>query len=96
MRSNKFRYNFYAEIISMNRLSHKNAVYLQSEALKMVNYDAAKQVLEATFNGDRIYQYENVSEKVWENFLDIIQKGESAGAFINQHIKPFYKCDEVT
>jgi len=79
----------------MKRLSHKNAVYLTSDALKMINYDADKRVLEATFNNDRTYQYKNVTKKVWKDFLAVIRSGNSAGAFINQHIKPFYDCVEI-
>ncbi|MEP6466878.1 MAG: hypothetical protein ABJB05_11270 [Parafilimonas sp.] len=40
----------------MKKLSHKNTVYLNSEALKMINYNEAKHILEATFYNDRIYQ----------------------------------------
>lgn len=79
----------------MKQLSHKNAVYLHSQALKMINYDKRKHILEATFNNDRIYHYTNVPHKIWKQFLEIIDDGESAGAFINQRIKPFYECVEV-
>jgi hypothetical protein len=80
----------------MKKLSHKNAIYLNSEALKMINYDAAKHVLEATFNNDRVYQYKNVPENVWKDFLHAIHSDKSAGAFINQQIKPFYTCIEIS
>lgn len=80
----------------MRQLSQKNAVYVQSEALKMINYDEGKHILEAMFNNDRVYHYANVPQKVWKRFLKIIRDGESAGAFINQNIKPFYKCVEIT
>jgi len=79
----------------MKKLSHKNAVYLNSEALKMINYDEGKRALEATFNNDRTYQYKNVDKDVWMEFLAVIRSGNSAGAFINQQIKPFYKCVEI-
>ena len=79
----------------MKKLSPENAVYLNSEALKMINYDEAKQILEATFNNSRTYQYKNVPRKVWKDFLKIIHADESAGAFINQKIKPFYNCTEI-
>jgi KTSC domain len=41
----------------MKRIPHKNAVYLNSEALKTINYDESKNILEAVFTNDRIYQY---------------------------------------
>jgi hypothetical protein len=77
------------------KLGHKNAIYLKSEALKMINYDKTKHTLEAMFNNNRIYQYKSVPEKVWLKFLKIIEAGDSAGAFINKEIKPFYKCIEI-
>ena len=80
----------------MKRLSHTNAVYLNSEALKMINYDETRHVLEATFNNNRIYQYKDVPENVWKDFLHAIHSDKSAGAFINQQIKPFYKGIEIS
>ncbi len=78
------------------KLSHKNAVYLNSEALKMINYDGGKKILEAMFNNNRWYQYFDVPIQVWMEFLAVIRSGDSAGAFINHQIKPFYKCVEIT
>lgn len=80
----------------MKKLSHKTAIYLKSEALKMINYSDEKQILEATFNNDRTYQYLHVPVNIWLEFLNTIKAGDSAGAFINQHIKPFYECVEIT
>ena len=79
----------------VKKLSHKNVVYLNSEALKMINYDESKNILEATFNNDRVYQYLNVPLAVWMDFLAVIRSGNSAGAFINQAIKPLYRCIEI-
>ncbi len=80
----------------MNKLLHTNAIYLDSEALKMINYDEEKHILEATFNNSRTYQYLQVSKNVWTDFLNAIYSGASAGAFINKEIKPFYKCVEIS
>lgn len=80
----------------MKKLSSKNAIWLQSEALKMINYDEDKHILEAKFNNDRIYQYMQVSKNEWKDFLAVIYSGASAGAFINKEIKPFHKCVEIT
>ena len=89
-------YNFCTtEVVVHKKKSSKNAIYPDSEALKMINYDAKKCILEATFKNDRSYQYFDVSKKVWNNFLHVIRTGNSAGAFINQHIKPFYECVEL-
>jgi KTSC domain len=80
----------------MKKLSHDNAIYLDSDALKMINYDEDEHILEATFNNNRTYQYLQVSNKMWTDFLNVIYSGASAGAFLNKKVKPFYKCIEVT
>jgi hypothetical protein len=80
----------------MKKLAHTNAVYLDSQALKMINYDEDEQVLEATFNNNRTYQYKKVPYIIWSYFLKAIYTGASAGAFINKEIKPFYECVEIT
>lgn len=77
------------------KLSHINAIYLNSQALKNVNYDEGRNILEATFTNERIYQYMNVPEDIWIEFLTVINSGDSAGEFINLRIKPFYSCIEV-
>jgi KTSC domain len=75
----------------MKRISKKNAVYLNSEALKMINYDKGKNVLEAMFTNGITYQYLDVPESIWADFLTVIYSGKSAGTFINTKIKPFFK-----
>ena len=80
----------------MKKFSHSNAIYLDSQALKMINYDEDKHIMEATFNNNRTYQYMQVSNNIWTDFLAAIYSGASAGAFINKEIKPFYKSVEIT
>lgn len=80
----------------MKKLSHKTAIHLNSEALKKINYDEHKHILEATFSNGRTYQYTDVPEKIWKDFLNAIKSSDSAGAFINHQIKPFYKWVEIT
>ena len=80
----------------MKKVSHANAVYLNSEALKMINYDKDRNVLEAMFTNGSIYQYLDVPESIWEDFLTVIHSGKSAGTFINTAIKPFFKYTEIT
>jgi hypothetical protein len=80
----------------MKKLSHSNAIYLDSQALKMISYDEDKHIMEATFNNNRTYQYLQVSLNIWRDFLAVIYSGASAGAFINKKVKPFYKSVEIT
>lgn len=79
----------------MKKLSHTNAIYLDSEALKMINYDEDNHILEATFNNGITYQYFKISKNIWKDFLNATYSGASAGAFINKEIKPFYKCVKI-
>ena len=80
----------------MKKLSHKNAIYLESEALKMINYSEHDNILEAKFTNDRTYLYKSVPKRIWEEFLTVINADLSAGAFINKKIKPYYECVEVS
>jgi len=80
----------------MKKLHHTNGIYLDSDALKMINYDEDEHILEATFTNDEMYQYLNVPVNIWTDFLNVIYSGASAGAFINKQIKPFYKCIKIT
>ena len=76
--------------------SHKNAIYLDSEALEMVNYFEHKHILEAKFANNKKYWYKNVPETIWQEFVTVINAGLSAGAYFNKKIKPFYEYKEVT
>ncbi len=80
----------------MKKNLQKKAVRLNSSALKALDYNEDKNMLTATFNNNRTYHYINVPEKLWKEFLSVIDSGKSAGAFINKHIKPFYKSIEIT
>jgi hypothetical protein len=78
-------------------LNNKNAVYTaQSGTTRRVNYDRKKQVLEVQFIEGDIYHYHHVPEKVWEDFLSVINSGGSSGTFVNKVIKPFYKFEKVS
>ena len=77
-------------------LSHKNAIYIGSEALKMVNYSKDKHILEAQFINNRKYWYKAVPATIWQEFVTVIKAGLSVGAYFNKKIKPYYECKEIT
>jgi hypothetical protein len=79
-----------------SKLTHKNAIYLDSDALKMVNYSKDKHILEAEFYNDRIYRYKSVPESIWQEFLTVIKAGLSVAAYFNKKIKPVYEFEEVS
>src|SRR5690348_10929089 len=72
-------------------LPHKNAIYIDSEALKMVNYSEDKHILEAQFINNRKYWYKAVPETIWQEFVTVIKAGLSIGAYFNKKIKPYYE-----
>ena len=77
------------------KLPHKNAIYLDAEALKMVNYSEDDCILEAKFDDNHTYWYKSVPKKIWQEFLTVIHADLSVAAFLNKKIKPFYDCIQV-
>jgi hypothetical protein len=75
---------------------HKNAIYIDSEALKMVNYSEDKHILEAQFLNGGKYRYKSVPATIWQEFVTVINAGLSVGAYFNKKIKPYYECEEIT
>ncbi|WP_374379341.1 KTSC domain-containing protein [Dongia sp.] len=56
-----------------------------------VGYDAASQTLEVEFTNSSIYQYYNVDEAMYEQFMQAPSKGQ----FLNVYIKPSYPYSKV-
>ena len=77
------------------KLPPKNAIYLDTEALRMVNYSEDDVILEAKFDDDHTYWYKSVPRRIWQEFLTVIHADLSAAAFLNKKIKPFYDCIEI-
>jgi hypothetical protein len=77
-------------------LPHKTAIYVDSDALKMVNYSENKRILEAQFINNRKYRYRAVPATIWQEFVTVIKAGLSVGAYFNKNIKPHYECEEIT
>ena len=58
-------------------------VLIQSSNLKSVGYDTDKKILEVEFQGGGIYQYDKVSQIVFEEFMT----AESKGRYFHANIK---------
>ena len=77
------------------RLPYKTAKRIQSSAVNIINYSADEKILEIEYSNEKVYWYFDVPITVWKQLLKIIDTGESAGEFINKHIKPIYRFEEV-
>jgi hypothetical protein len=62
-----------------------------SSNISSVGYDSDGEVLEIEFNNHSIYQYFDISERV---YLDLIN-ADSVGAYFAQHIKGVYRFSKV-
>jgi hypothetical protein len=66
--------------------------HLDSDALYWVDYDRRASALTAIFKQNRrIYVYDAVPKRLYEELLD----ADSQGAFFNLHIRPFYPHREI-
>lgn len=59
---------------------------VRSSNVAAIGHDPDSQILTVQFHSGRSYRYANVSEEVFEQFLD----AESKGRFFNEHIKDVY------
>ena len=84
--------------MNRKRLSRKKAIYTSglSDTTVLVNYDEKEKILEVEFTGGRVYHYLHVSPRLWQEYKDTLQRGDSSGKFVNTRIKPFYKYAEIT
>lgn len=60
---------------------------MTSSNVASVGYDASTLTLEVEFTSGSIYQYFDVPETVYQEFIS----SESVGAYLNQHIKNSYR-----
>lgn len=62
-----------------------------SSNLHSVGYDPQMSVLEIEFRGGRIYQYSNVSTRVYEGLMN----SSSHGRYFHQHIRDIYQYKRI-
>jgi len=72
------------------RLATRNFMHVRSRAVRSIDFSFRENILEVKFISGEIYHYINVKKKLWKMILDVIESGESLGAFINQQVKPYY------
>lgn len=64
----------------------------QSSQIRAVGYDDNAKTMFVEFNNRTIYQYFNVSKKIYENLLN----APSAGTFLNSEIRDKYNYEKLS
>ena len=63
--------------------------YVSSSAVEWVNRDPATGTVEIRYKGGDLYSYFGVPNEVYLRLFD----ARSVGAYVNERIKPFYRCE---
>lgn len=64
---------------------------VDSSNIQSIGYDTDSETLQVEFNGGSLYQYFDVPEHIYENFL----QADSQGVFLHTHIKGQYRYSRV-
>ena len=64
---------------------------INSSNIKSIGYDIQLAILEVEFNSNDIYQYFNVPEYLYQQFLN----SSSHGQFLNDNIKYNYRYQKI-
>jgi hypothetical protein len=64
---------------------------VSSSNLSSVGYDESNQVLEIEFNGGRVYQYFNVSKRIYQELMN----ANSHGKYFHRNIEGKYRYDQI-
>lgn len=68
-----------------------NRIQVNSSNIKSIGYDSQSSVLEVEFNSGDIYQYFDVSDYLYQQFLH----ASSHGQFLNNHIRYNYRYQKI-
>jgi hypothetical protein len=68
-----------------------NRQQVQSSDIHSVGYDGVTEVLEIEFNSGGIYQYSNVSERVYSELMN----AESHGKYFHRYIKDKFPTSRI-
>ncbi|SCC15561.1 KTSC domain-containing protein [Chitinophaga costaii] len=66
----------------------------RSKSILMAGYDARRRVMTVVYTGGTAYDYQDVPSSLWEQYENEIDNGGSAGAFINNEVKPYFRFDK--
>ena len=62
-----------------------------SSTIMSVGYEAASETLEIEFKNGSVYQYYNVPESIYNDFV----ASDSKGKFLHVYIKSSYPCSRI-
>ena len=66
-------------------------ISVESSNIDAISYSSADSILKVRYNTGAVYQYYQVSQSVFDNFLDAL----SQGRFLNHHIKGCYRYQRL-
>ena len=64
---------------------------VSSSNIASIGYDSLTHTLEVEFNNDTIYQYFNVPQHIYEQFM----RASSHGTYLNENIKDRYEYRQI-
>ncbi|MCB0725357.1 MAG: KTSC domain-containing protein [Ignavibacteriae bacterium] len=64
---------------------------VRSSTIRSIGYDYVEEILVVEFKNRSIYEYYNVSEMIFQNFLD----ARSKGTYLGKHIRDKYKYKRI-
>jgi hypothetical protein len=64
---------------------------IKSSTFLSVGYEKKNKIFEAEFTSNEVYQYLNVSQKIYNNFMS----SNSKGRYFNKYIKDVFTCNKV-
>ncbi len=80
------------------RLNSKNFQRVESHAALSIDYDQKLKIIEVEYINKEVYHYLKTNNKEWKQFIELANKSEGLGAYINQYFKKkydYYKLIEV-
>lgn len=69
----------------------KQHTFENSSQIKIIRYFDADKILEIVFKTDKVYQYFDVPESIYEGAL----AAESVGKYVNQHVKKTFQYKQI-
>lgn len=77
--------------MNAKKLTIRMSPVKSSSQVSAIGYDAASKTLAVTFKSGGTYHYHDVPSDKYVG----LQKAESAGKYLGQHIKPYYKFTRI-
>ncbi len=77
--------------LTMEEIRKMERDMVESSVIVSVGYEDSSETLEVEFKNGGVYQYYNVPEPIYQDFMG----SDSKGTFLNVYIKPAYPCSRV-